>query len=91
MHFPRSDCGADTYREFYLLKSWIWKRAAGHIPEVYDDELCIGCLEARLGRELTSADFIDCPLNNLDWRQLGWPMSDRLRDRLTRIKHKDSA
>ena len=74
------DCGADTDREYYMLKSWIWKRAAGHIPEVYDDELCIGCVESRLGRELTSADFTKAPVNDLTRR-----MSDRLRDRLTRI------
>jgi len=25
--------------------------------------LCLGCLEARLRRPLTKADFLDCPLN----------------------------
>lgn len=25
--------------------------------------LCVGCLERRLGRELTAADFMDVPLN----------------------------
>lgn len=42
-----------------------------------DGCLCIGCLETRLGRSLTPADFLACPLN------LGiFEQSDRLRDRL---------
>ena len=27
--------------------------------------LCVGCIEARLGRQLVAADFIDCPMNDL--------------------------
>jgi hypothetical protein len=42
--------------------------------------LCIGCLEARLGRELEATDFTDCPLND-EKRTRG---SARLRNRLNR-------
>jgi hypothetical protein len=44
--------------------------------------LCIGCLEARISRLLTGADFKDVPLNSLDFD--GISKSDRLIDRLTR-------
>lgn len=30
--------------------------------------LCIGCLEQRLGRTLTRADFVDCRLNDIFFR-----------------------
>ena len=41
--------------------------------------LCIGCLEERLGRTLTRADFTDCRLNDPDKFR-----SARLRSRLER-------
>jgi hypothetical protein len=41
--------------------------------------LCIGCLEQRLGRALTRADFVDCRLNDPDEFT-----SARLRSRLER-------
>jgi hypothetical protein len=37
--------------------------------------LCIGCLERRLGRQLTPDDFMAAPINDD-------PMASRLRDRL---------
>jgi hypothetical protein len=40
--------------------------------------LCIGCLERRLGRTLTRADFTNCRINNPD----EFIMSARLRSRL---------
>jgi len=39
--------------------------------------LCIGCLEDRLGRQLTSDDFTDAPIN-----QGVFGYSERLRQRL---------
>lgn len=41
--------------------------------------LCIGCLEARLGRTLTPAGFADCRINNPGSRA----HTPRLRSRLT--------
>lgn len=50
------DCGADTLplgcsgrAEFYMVTAEVWA-AAGAAPFPADDILCIGCLEARLGR-----------------------------------------
>lgn len=41
--------------------------------------LCIGCLEKRLGRELSGADFLNCPLNAMREQQTA-----RLRNRIQR-------
>lgn len=43
--------------------------------------LCIGCLEKRLGRELTSQDFLPCILTNMICARMQ-PASSRLLDRL---------
>jgi hypothetical protein len=64
-------CRADTLAldEYYMVHDDLWFQAsptgAGH--------LCIGCLEARIGRRLTPGDFTS---PSLDGRY-----SDRLRDR----------
>jgi hypothetical protein len=62
-----------------------WRRYAtdghGHITggPFPSEFLCVGCLEERLGRELSGADFTDCPLNRMHERQTA-----RLRDRIER-------
>lgn len=67
------DCHADVLpasygqrAEWYMVKDPLW-RAAGMTDEPGSmcDFLCIGCIEARLGRELYADDFIDCPVNDL--------------------------
>jgi hypothetical protein len=78
------DCGFDTFvgGEYYAVHDAVWKAACEAAPRLHDGGglLCIGCLERRLGRELTRDDFIiDNPLNQ-DSRRL----SDRIRDRLRR-------
>ncbi len=40
--------------------------------------LCVECLESRMGRQLTPADFTDYPVNTIT----GWKKSDRLLSRL---------
>jgi hypothetical protein len=55
------DCGTDTTpsegaREDYMVHNELW-RAAGMPEEDGGFYLCIGCLEKRLGRELTAEDF----------------------------------
>jgi hypothetical protein len=82
-----ADCGAGaiTIAEWYMVKTKVWDQAwAGrrkswfkHAPG--QEILCIGCLEARIGRTLTADDFTDAPVNNPDET-----MSERLRDRLQR-------
>jgi hypothetical protein len=61
------DCGRDTTPrtprrgtwEWYMVHDIVW-RNAGMTPEGY---LCIGCLEKRLGRQLSAFDFKDLPIN----------------------------
>jgi hypothetical protein len=69
------DCGEHTggMDERYMVHDAIWEEAGGS-----KGMLCVGCLEARLGRQLMAHDFMDCPLNR-------WPyvQSDRLKDRMT--------
>ena len=53
----------DKWSEVYMVKPAVWK-AAGLDP--YSGCLCIGCLEKRLGRTLTSKDFLpNHPFNSL--------------------------
>jgi hypothetical protein len=70
---PCDDCSRDVtpYDEFgypeedgwewYMVSAPVWKAATGQGPP--PSILCIGCLEVRIGRTLTSADFADVPLN----------------------------
>jgi hypothetical protein len=57
------DCGVDTSHagEFYMVHDAVW-RAAGDIA----GKLCIGCIEARLGRQLKPADFTDAKCNRFE-------------------------
>jgi hypothetical protein len=86
------DCGMDTApdddrrrrgartSEYYMVHDHVW-RAAG-MPKsdpmnLGRDFLCIGCLERRLGRQLTHADFTNAIINRPDrWH------SPRLNSRL---------
>lgn len=66
-----ADCGVDVSAigEYYMIRHDLWDAVAG--PE----QLCIGCLEARLGRELGPFDFTDAPANFTGWK------SARLKER----------
>ena len=66
------DCEADTIDENYMVHDGVWPIAKD------GGMLCVGCLEQRIGRELTARDFRDCPLNTD-----GPHKSRRLRARLT--------
>jgi hypothetical protein len=62
------DCGTETLpvddrrAEWYIVADEVW--AAAHMAP--NGCLCIGCLEARIGRQLTPADFpADIGINNL--------------------------
>jgi hypothetical protein len=59
--------------EYYVVTDKVWE-AAG----IDGNFLCIGCLEQRIGRQLTSNDFTDAPINKCD--KLG--STPRLRERL---------
>lgn len=73
--FKCLDCECDTcdVNEYYMVRDHLWRKA---VPK-RTGMLCIGCLETRLGRTLTKADFTDVPVNK------GWcPQSPRLLSRL---------
>jgi hypothetical protein len=63
-----------TTGEFYMLKNEIWQ---DHLGLGWNDNLCIGCLEARLGRKVCFADIPFVP--DYPWMK---PMSIRLQHRL---------
>jgi hypothetical protein len=83
-----ADCGIGTLtaNEWYMVKDEIWMLAwIGRRKPWHDlpgqQILCIGCLEQRIGRTLTSCDFTDVPVNRLDLEH-----SERLQNRLTSAK-----
>ena len=55
------DCKKDTWDEYYMLYSSVWKRAN---PKV-KGKLCIKCVEKRLGRKLTKKDFTKALVNSV--------------------------
>ena len=86
---PCKDCGVNTISsggigEYYMVEDRVWldagmdrgsKNGGGY--------LCIGCLEMRLGRPLTSADFMpNTPINDPRC-PIGHPRSERLLLRLS--------
>jgi hypothetical protein len=73
---PCKDCGFDTLplqwpggAEWYMVTDEVWTNAGMGPAKIIGldvrDLLCIGCLEIRLQRKLTPADFKDVPLNDL--------------------------
>ena len=94
------DCRVETlpvdpghYAEYYMVRDDVWQDAimAGLLPGLAElgpppiRMLCVGCLEARIGRRLTADDFIDAPIHSTDeqfahfaW----WWRSPRLQSRL---------
>lgn len=71
------DCGIDTGKahEHYFVELSLWLSLVGSKSGM----LCVGCLEHRAGRQLVSSDFTNAHINNPKL----YPMSDRLRDRIT--------
>lgn len=82
---PCARCGCDTKAagEWYFVHDDVWA-AATLTPNLAHLYLCIGCLEAQLGRELDADDFVTTATD--DNRHNG---SARLRDRLTRAADGD--
>jgi hypothetical protein len=81
-----------TIDEWYMVDDDLWEQAwiGRRKSRKYWDEnrphpvyfraeiLCIGCLEARIGRTLVAGDFADAPVNSLRKCK-----SERMRERLT--------
>lgn len=78
------DCGIDTWEigEYYMIHKPLWLTHGAD-----QGMLCIGCLEDRIGRRLTSADFTDYPINRDTTEYRSPRLRTRLRgaDRLIRL------
>ncbi len=78
-----NDCGVNvlTTGEFYVVRPDIWE---GQLGLGWEDNLCIECIEARLGRKLKGPlpDFISFP--SYPWM---YPTSDRLMNRYGCVKN----
>jgi hypothetical protein len=75
------DCHVNTFeiKEYYVVTTKTWRKAGMKHPfESGDGMLCIGCLESRLGRKLTSRDFYDCPANQGGLRDFSKRLYNRL-------------
>jgi hypothetical protein len=71
------DCGVNVIKagDFCMLQPALWERRLGL---TWDDNMCVGCIETRLGRKLSMrrCDFICFP------HVEGYPMSAVLRSRI---------
>jgi hypothetical protein len=81
-----ADCGVDTVDigEYYMLHDEVWSATGMPTKPDLRSYLCVGCVEGRVGRILSRADFTDAPLNTT------WPpanRSGRLINRLVRGGH----
>ncbi|KRQ28153.1 hypothetical protein BKG80_06610 [Mycobacteroides chelonae] len=63
-----------TVDEYYMLQNDVWAQAN---PDI-DGHLCIACVEERLGRSLTAADFTDSPINTSTAKRRTQRLADRL-------------
>jgi hypothetical protein len=66
MSYICADCGTDTTPcpgewEYYMVHNTVWSCA-----QMKGGFLCVGCLEARLGRKLEPCDFTDVIGNDPD-------------------------
>ena len=59
------DCKKDTWNEYYMLYSRVWKRANPKSK----GKLCIRCVEKRLGRELVKKDFTKALVNTMSTKR----------------------
>jgi hypothetical protein len=83
--FAASTVGFDTMpkgrpQEYYMVHDEVWF-AAGMTERSQrrsSDFLCIGCLEARLGRTLIRRDFADVPINQPDDHHHSFRLKARL-------------
>jgi hypothetical protein len=88
-----AECGVGTLtlNESFMVKDDVWVKAwAGRMKSWQRRApgqmvLCIGCLEAHIGRMLRAVDFTDTPLNDLDHFHMSARLLDRLRRPSARI------
>jgi hypothetical protein len=70
------DCGinTDAIDEYYMLRNEVWAEANPGI----DGQLCISCVERRIGRTLTAADFTGGRVNTSTTLRRSPRLIDRL-------------
>jgi hypothetical protein len=70
------DCNinTDAIDEYYMLRNEVWAQAN---PDI-DGQLCISCVERRLGRTLTAADFTGGKINTSTTLRRSPRLIDRL-------------
>ncbi len=86
-------CRHDEPGEWYMVTDQVWEQAGMSDTRRWLSDhpgtptgptggpghyLCIGCLEDRLGRRLTPADFASIPINHLDWHRKTTRLAARL-------------
>ena len=76
------DCGCNTVkrREYYFVHNHVWRKAR---MQKYTGMLCVRCLEARLGRSLTSSDFPRTLLNAKNMIYGSKILKKRIKDGIT--------
>jgi hypothetical protein len=83
--YPCADFGVDILEiyESYMVRNAVWQ-AAGMAPN--GGRLCVGCLEQRLGRRLTDADFTAVPANDARHKYMSRRLWNRINgSRLRRL------
>lgn len=77
--FKCKDCRTCTFKagEYYMVQDGVWSTA---LPDGRSRRamLCIGCLEARLGRDLVGADFTEAPINRTPFLDHSARLSSRI-------------
>lgn len=70
------DCRVDTGKigEHYFVHTDLWLSAVGSKSGM----LCIGCLEARISRQLTVGDFPDISINSPRYERKSQRLMERL-------------
>ena len=73
------ECNINTLEinEYYMIQDYLWQQ----INPQTKGMLCIGCVEEKLGRTLTAADFSPYPINQIGF----FVQSSRLINRITTI------
>ena len=76
--FDCMDCNLNTLfnNEYYMINHSLWDSIT--VETKGNGMLCIGCVEVRIGRSLTGADFTDAPINQVGF----YNKSDRLLNRI---------
>lgn len=76
-NFLCADCRVDTskIKEHYFVNTELWLSSGVTIYQ----QLCISCLEKRIGRPLTCSDFTSASINNPKHNEMSHRLVDAIR------------